>query len=37
MVAGMLIELEMKIADIKEFVFPHPTVCEIIREAIFQL
>lgn len=37
MVAGMLIEMEMKIDDIKEFVFPHPTVCEIIREAIFQL
>ena len=36
-VAAMLIETEMKIEDIKEFVFPHPTVCEIIREAIFQL
>ena len=36
-VAAMLIESEMKIEDIKEFVFPHPTVCEIIREAIFQL
>ena len=35
--AAMLIETEMKIEDIKEFVFPHPTVCEIIREAIFQL
>ena len=35
--ATMLIETEMKIEDIKEFIFPHPTVCEIIREAIFQL
>ena len=35
--ASMLIETEMKIDDIKEFIFPHPTVCEIIREAIFQL
>jgi len=35
--AAMLIETEMKIDDIKEFIFPHPTVCEIIREAIFQL
>ena len=35
--AGMLIETEMTIDDIKEFVFPHPTVCEIIREAIFAL
>jgi len=37
LVAAMLIETEMKIDDIKEFIFPHPTVCEIIREAIFQL
>jgi dihydrolipoamide dehydrogenase len=36
-VAAMLIEAEMKIEDIKEFIFPHPTVSEIIREAIFQL
>lgn len=36
-VAAMLIETEMKIEDIKEFIFPHPTVSEIIREAIFQL
>ena len=36
-VAAMLIETQMKIADIKEFVFPHPTVSEIIREALFQL
>lgn len=33
--AGMLIETEMCIDDIKEFIFPHPTVGEIIREAIF--
>jgi dihydrolipoamide dehydrogenase len=32
----MLIETQMKIADIKEFIFPHPTVSEIIREALFQ-
>ncbi|MBV5330996.1 NAD(P)/FAD-dependent oxidoreductase, partial [bacterium] len=37
MVAAMLIETEMKIDDIKEFIFPHPTVSEIIREALFQL
>lgn len=35
--AVMLIESQWKIDDIKEFVFPHPTVCEIIREAIFQV
>lgn len=33
--AAMMIETEMKIDDIKELVFPHPTVCEIIREALF--
>ncbi|MHB1484676.1 MAG: dihydrolipoyl dehydrogenase [Saccharofermentanales bacterium] len=37
LIAGMMIETEMKIEDIKEFIFPHPTVSEIIREAIFQL
>jgi len=35
--AAMLIETEMKIDDIKEFIFPHPSVSEIIREAIFKL
>ena len=25
------------IENIKKLVFPHPTVCEIIREAIFQI
>jgi dihydrolipoamide dehydrogenase len=35
--AGVLIETEMKIDDIKELVFPHPTVGEIIREAIFHI
>jgi dihydrolipoamide dehydrogenase len=35
--AAMLIETEMKIDDIKEFVFPHPSVSEIIREVIFRL
>jgi dihydrolipoamide dehydrogenase len=35
--AGMMIETEMRVNDIKELVFPHPTVSEIIREAIFEL
>jgi len=34
--AGIMIETEMRIKDIKEIVFPHPTVSEIIREAIFE-
>lgn len=33
--AGLMIETEMRVDDIKELVFPHPTVCEIVREAIF--
>ena len=33
--AGMMVETEMRIEDIKELIFPHPTVAEIIREAIF--
>lgn len=35
--AGIMIETEMRVEDIKEIVFPHPTVSEIIREAIFEL
>ncbi len=34
--AGLMIETEMRVDDIKELVFPHPTVCEIIRETIFE-
>jgi dihydrolipoamide dehydrogenase len=33
---GTFIELQLTLDDIKEIVFPHPTVCEIIREAVFQ-
>ncbi|MFZ7119470.1 MAG: dihydrolipoyl dehydrogenase [Eubacteriaceae bacterium] len=32
---GIMVETEMLIGDIQELVFPHPTVSEIIREAIF--
>ena len=34
--AAMMIETEMKLDNIKEVVFPHPTVCEVIREALFE-
>lgn len=34
--AALLIENEMRVKDIKKLVFPHPTVSEIIREAIFK-
>ncbi len=32
-----MIDLEVDIENIKKLVFPHPTVCEIVREAIFAL
>jgi len=35
--AGLMVEKEMTVDEIKELVFPHPTVSEAIREAIFQL
>ncbi len=35
--AGLMLETEMRIEDIKELVFPHPTVCEVIREALFEI
>jgi dihydrolipoamide dehydrogenase len=35
--AAMMIETKMKIKNIKKIVFPHPTVCEVIREALFEL
>ncbi|MBQ7054959.1 MAG: NAD(P)/FAD-dependent oxidoreductase, partial [Oscillospiraceae bacterium] len=35
--AAMMVECEMRINDVKEFVFPHPTVCEIVREAVFKM
>lgn len=35
--AGLMIETEMRVEDVKELVFPHPTVSEIIREAIFEI
>lgn len=34
--AGLMIGNEMCVNDIKELVFPHPTVSEIIREAMFE-
>lgn len=34
--AAMMIETEMRVDDIKELVFPHPTVSEMIREVIFE-
>ena len=33
----IMIDTELPIARLQKFVFPHPTVAEIIREALFQL
>lgn len=35
--AAAMIEAELRIKDIREIVFPHPTVSEIIREAVFSI
>jgi len=35
--AALMIETEIRIDDLKELVFPHPTVSEIIREALFMI
>ncbi|HET7838977.1 MAG TPA: dihydrolipoyl dehydrogenase, partial [Rectinemataceae bacterium] len=32
-----LIEQELRVADAKEIIFPHPSVCEAIREAVWEL
>ena len=33
--AAMMIESRWPVSDLQELVFPHPTVCEIIRETLF--
>ncbi len=35
--AAIMVEMEMRIKDIREIVFPHPTVSEIIREIAFEI
>jgi len=35
--AALMIETELRIENLKELVFPHPTVCEAIREALFMM
>ena len=35
--AALMIEKEMPVDHIKELVFPHPTVSEVIREALFMI
>ena len=35
--ASMMVKAKMRIEDVKKFIFPHPTVCEILREGIFEI
>ena len=35
--AVALIENEMRVSDVREMVFPHPSVCEAIRETIWNI
>jgi len=35
--ASFMIESEYRIEDLRELVFPHPTVSEVVREALFSV
>jgi len=35
--ASALIEMEMRVGDVREVIFPHPTVSEIIRETLWEV
>ena len=35
--AAMMRETELPLSQLKKIVFPHPTVCEVIREGLFML
>ena len=35
--ASLMIESELRTKDVREMVFPHPTVSEILREALFEM
>jgi dihydrolipoamide dehydrogenase len=35
--AAALIENEMRVSDVKELIFPHPSVCEVIRDTIWNM
>jgi dihydrolipoamide dehydrogenase len=34
---AVLIEQELRVEEVKQLIFPHPTVCELIREAVWEL
>jgi len=33
--AAIMIEMEMRVGDVQEIIFPHPTVSEILKETVF--
>ncbi len=35
--AGLIIEQGFTVEDVKKMIFPHPTVCELIKEAVWSL
>jgi dihydrolipoamide dehydrogenase len=35
--AAALVEQELRVQDAKQVIFPHPSVCEAIRDALFEL
>ncbi len=35
--AAVMVAREQRVADVQKIVFPHPTVCEVIREAMFTI
>ena len=32
---AFMVDRELRVQDVQKMVFPHPTVCEVIREAMF--
>ncbi len=34
---ALMVEQQIPLASLKKLVFPHPTVCEVIKEALFEL
>ena len=35
--AAVMIEAELRVRDIREIVFPHPTVSEVIRDGVWRM
>ena len=35
--AAMMVAREMRVTDVQKIVFPHPSVCEVLREEMFSI